>query len=227
MPSYQSFSQFQNLRSRNNTTASADLDALDNPLLDNSGKHGIQGSADVKPETQHRGAVKMSFRLWMAIFAVTIGSSFQFGYGTGVMNNSEEAIRSSFGPSYTTTAWSLSVSGFGLGGLVGAVLGSEVLSKYMGRKMTLLVNNIFVFISCILIAFATSWWMLAIGRVFIGMVAGIATGVVPIYFSEISPTKVRTLHPTISFLVGNQMYYCIRCVAQSAPLISSALRLVY
>jgi MFS family permease len=69
-----------------------------------------------------------------------------------------------------------------------------VISKRTGRKTTLLLTNGFVFISCGLIAFSSmcgSWVMMAVGRIFIGMVAGIATGVVPIYFSEISPTRVR------------------------------------
>ena len=189
--SYQSFADF-NPRGRNTTSSVVGNDVLDNPLLPTS----IQGSADhTITTTKPKATTKMSWRLWMAIISVVIGSSFQFGYGTGVMNNSELAIRASFGPpgSFTTTHWSLVVSMFGFGGLIGAVLGSEVLSKRMGRKTTLLANNFFVFISCGLIAFSTSWWVMAIGRIFIGMVAGIATGVVPIYFSEISPTKVTNI----------------------------------
>jgi SP family facilitated glucose transporter-like MFS transporter 1 len=66
-----------------------------------------------------------------------------------------------------------------------------IISKRTGRKTTLLLTNVFVFISCGLMAFSTSWVMMACGRICIGIVAGIATGVVPIYFSEISPTRVR------------------------------------
>ncbi|KAL3776008.1 hypothetical protein ACHAWO_001928 [Cyclotella atomus] len=35
------------------------------------------------------------------------------------------------------------------------------------------------------------WWYQAIGRVFVGIVAGIATAVVPTYFSELSPISIR------------------------------------
>ena len=38
---------------------------------------------------------------------------------------------------------------------------------------------------------------MAIGRVIVGMVAGIGSGIVPIYFSEISPTRVRGAVSTV------------------------------
>lgn len=39
--------------------------------------------------------------------------------------------------------------------------------------------------------------MMALGRIFIGMVAGIGSGIVPVYFSEISPTRIRGAVSTV------------------------------
>ena len=137
---------------------------------------------------------KLNMTLLITILVVTIGSSFQFGYGTGVMNNSQDIIMEYFhnqGKEYTVVQWGTTVSCYGIGGLIGSLLGPKVIGAYVGRRATLLINNIFLVISSALISFAPEWWYQAIGRVFVGIVAGIATAVVPTYFSEISPIAIR------------------------------------
>jgi MFS family permease len=136
----------------------------------------------------------MNWTLFTTIFVVTVGSSLQFGYGTGVMNNSEFFILEYFhdrGLEYDIFHWGTTVSCYGIGGLVGAVLGPKVIGRYVGRRSTLLINNIFLVMSSILIAFAPAWWYQAIGRIFVGIVAGVSTAVVPTYFAEISPIATR------------------------------------
>ena len=54
--------------------------------------------------------------LCVTILVVTIGSSFQFGYGTGVMNNSEQIIMDYFhdqGKEYDILHWGTTVSCYG------------------------------------------------------------------------------------------------------------------
>jgi sugar porter (SP) family MFS transporter len=98
---------------------------------------------------------------------------------------------------------------FGAGGLIGAVLGPKVIGHFVGRKTTLLVNNVFLFASCYLMAFGSQWYYMAMGRVLVGIVAGVATAVVPTYLSEISPIAIRgavsTMHQlgiTVGILVS-------------------------
>jgi hypothetical protein len=70
---------------------------------------------------------------------VSLGSSLQFGYGTGVMNNSESFIRGSFqaaGKPYTLHMWAATVSMFGWGGLAGAFIGTKVVLGLNSRMMT-------------------------------------------------------------------------------------------
>ena len=155
---------------------------------------------------------RLSWTLLVTVFVVTLGSSFQFGYGTGVMNNSRVFIMDYFvdqGKEYTLIEWGTVVSAYGVGGLLGSILGPKVIGLYTGRRGTLLVNNVFLFASSYLIAFAQYWWWQVIGRIAIGIVAGVATAVVPTYLAEISPLAVRggvaTIHQlaiTIGILVS-------------------------
>lgn len=94
------------------------------------------------------------------------------------MNNSEIYIVNYFhnqDKEYTLMQWGTTVSCYGVGGLIGAVLGPKVIGRYCGRRTTLLINNVFLVISSLLIALAPRWWYQALGRIFIGIVAGIAT----------------------------------------------------
>jgi len=108
--------------------------------------------------------------------------------------------------------WGTTVSCYGIGGLVGSLLGPKVIGAYVGRRATLLINNIFLLISSILIAFAPQWWYQALGRIFVGIVAGVATSVVPTYLSEVSPVSIRgavgTMHQlgiTVGILISQAL----------------------
>eukprot|EP00567_Pseudictyota_dubia_P001774 CAMPEP_0197466516 /NCGR_PEP_ID=MMETSP1175-20131217/65096_1 /TAXON_ID=1003142 /ORGANISM="Triceratium dubium, Strain CCMP147" /LENGTH=426 /DNA_ID=CAMNT_0043002563 /DNA_START=597 /DNA_END=1877 /DNA_ORIENTATION=+ len=116
------------------------------------------------------------------------------------------------GKEYSLMGWSTTVSMYGVGGLLGSVIGPKVIGRWCGRRATLLWNNVFLIISSYLIAFGPEWWWQAVGRVFVGIVAGVATAVVPTYFSEISPIEVRgavgTMHQlgiTIGILVSQAL----------------------
>jgi len=131
------------------------------------------------PPSKNNGEeAQLTPTLLTTIIVVTIGSSLQFGYGTGVMNNAEDVIMPYYldqGKDYTIVQWGVTVSCYGIGGLIGSLLGPKVIGAYCGRRATLLVNNIFLVISSILIAFAPQWYYQAIGRIFVGIVAGVAT----------------------------------------------------
>lgn len=128
--------------------------------------------------SHHKQQERLNATLLLTIIVVTIGSSLQFGYATGVMNNSQEFIVRYFhdqGKEYTLVEWGTTVSCYGLGGLMGAVLGPKVFGRCFGRRATLLVNNVFLVASSLFITLAPQWWFQAIGRVLVGIVAGIAT----------------------------------------------------
>ncbi|XP_054640099.1 solute carrier family 2, facilitated glucose transporter member 9 [Dunckerocampus dactyliophorus] len=143
--------------------------------------------------------------LLSAAFFGALGSSFLYGYNLSVVNAPALYIKEFYnktwmerygkpvGAETTTLIWSITVSIFSIGGLSGA-LNVSWLIKILGRKGTLLVNNVFAVIAALLLTFgerARSFEMLIIGRFIIGVDSGIALSVLPMYLGEISPRYIR------------------------------------
>uniref|UniRef100_A0A646QID7 Solute carrier family 2, facilitated glucose transporter member 1 n=1 Tax=Hemiscolopendra marginata TaxID=943146 RepID=A0A646QID7_9MYRI len=162
--------------------------------------------------------------LAFAVAAAVLGSSFQHGYNTGVLNNPQSTIQEWINETtYDRTGeyltqdqvdliWSVPVSLFCVGGMIGGLLTALIADRF-GRKKGLLLNNINVFIAAIFMGFsklAGSYEMIIVGRLFIGISAGLNAGLTPMYLSEISPPHLRgaigttyQLVITISILVSN------------------------
>ncbi|XP_046743697.1 solute carrier family 2, facilitated glucose transporter member 1-like isoform X1 [Diprion similis] len=154
-------------------------------------------------------------RLAFAIAAAALGSSFQHGYNTGVVNSPEKLImawisdvsgnRTSIPPtpSEITTIWSTAVAIFCIGGMIGGSLISVVADK-LGRKGGLLANNVLVLLTVLFegpAKAAGSYEMLIIGRFFIGINSGLNAGLAPMYLAEISPVHLRGAVGTVYQLV--------------------------
>ncbi|XP_074477665.1 solute carrier family 2, facilitated glucose transporter member 9 isoform X1 [Sebastes fasciatus] len=143
--------------------------------------------------------------LFSAAFFGALGSSFIYGYNLSVVNAPSLFIQAFYnktwierygeplGAETATLFWSITVSIFSIGGLLGAVSVSVIL-KVLGRKGTLLLNNIFALIAAVLLTFgesAKSFEMLIIGRFIIGVDSGVALSALPMYLGEITPRHVR------------------------------------
>lgn len=158
-------------------------------------------SSDVKTPPKQR----LTICLISAAFFGSVGSSFLYGYNLSVVNAPASYIKAFFnktwidrynepiGDGTVTLLWSITVSVFAIGGLVGALTVSFLI-KALGRKGTLLANNALALIAALLLALgetAGSFEMLIIGRFIIGMDSGVALSVLPMYLGEISPRQVR------------------------------------
>uniref|UniRef100_A0A2R8M9U9 Solute carrier family 2 member 9 n=1 Tax=Callithrix jacchus TaxID=9483 RepID=A0A2R8M9U9_CALJA len=96
-------------------------------------------------------------------------------------------------PDTLTLLWSVTVSIFAIGGLVGTLM-VKMIGKVLGRKRTLLANNGFAISAALLMACslqAGAFEMLIVGRFIMGINGGIALSVLPMYLSEISPKQIR------------------------------------
>lgn len=108
-------------------------------------------------------------------------------------------------------AWSVSVGIFAVGGMLGGLLSGWFADK-MGRKGALLFNNLFAFLAAALMSlakFVNVYYMITAGRFVIGFSCGLASGLVPMYLTEVSPINLRgmlgSVHQllvTISILVS-------------------------
>ena len=113
-------------------------------------------------------------------------SQFLCGYNTSVMNAPAAFVF----PGHTTTAWSLAVSAFAIGGPAGAVLGGA-LANASGRRQALLFDAVVFFIGGALMTFAPTMLWLVLGRFVVGVASGFASVLVPVYLGELAPPVLR------------------------------------
>ncbi|XP_029437858.1 solute carrier family 2, facilitated glucose transporter member 4 isoform X1 [Rhinatrema bivittatum] len=158
---------------------------------------------------------RLTGTLILAVFAAVLGS-FEFGYNIGVINAPQKTIEQSYNATWmrrqgtespTPIAegtlqmlWSLSVSIFSIGGMISSFL-VGLISEWLGRKKAMLLNNLLAFVGGGMMALSKavqSYEMMILGRFIIGAYSGLASGLVPMYVGEISPTNLRgalgTLH---------------------------------
>ncbi|CAH1176086.1 unnamed protein product [Phaedon cochleariae] len=154
-------------------------------------------------------------KLAFAIAAAALGSSFQHGYNTGVLNNPQNIIEGWISATMgnrtqetphvdsVTLIFSLMTSIFCIGGMVGGVITGTVADRF-GRKGGLLLNNILVIASVLcqcLSKAASSYEMMILGRFIIGVNSGLNAGLAPMYLAEISPMNLRGAVGTVYQLV--------------------------
>uniref|UniRef100_H3BZ16 Solute carrier family 2 member 11b n=1 Tax=Tetraodon nigroviridis TaxID=99883 RepID=H3BZ16_TETNG len=143
--------------------------------------------------------------LLLAGCAACVGGTFQYGYNISVINAPTKYVQdfvnqtwferynSVISESGLTLIWSTIVSIFTIGGLIGVTVGGT-LSVKMGRKGTLLTNNIFALTGSLMMGFSyttRSFELLIVGRLLIGINSGIGLCVQPLYLGEIAPTALR------------------------------------
>jgi len=99
--------------------------------------------------------------------------------------------------------WSFIVSAFCVGGIIGGA-GIGWVSTYCGRKGGLLLNNVLMALGGVFMVaakFASSYELLIIGRLVIGINSGLNAGIAPMYLSEIAPTAMRGAVGTVYQLI--------------------------
>ncbi|TSK22724.1 Solute carrier family 2, facilitated glucose transporter member 9 [Bagarius yarrelli] len=106
-----------------------------------------------------------------------------------------------------TLMYSLTVSVFAIGGLIGSLMVGMLVTKF-GRKGTVVNSTVLVFIAGTLMGFSRicdSPEMVIVGRFITGIHSGISLSVVPMYLGEIAPKNLRgflSLMPSIFICTG-------------------------
>ncbi|XP_031488279.1 sugar transport protein MST4 [Nymphaea colorata] len=114
---------------------------------------------------------------------------------------------------YDNQGLQLFTSSLYLAGLTATFFASYTTRK-LGRKLTMLMASIFFLIGVVLNAAAQEIVMLIIGRILLGCGVGFANQAVPLFLSEIAPTRIRgglnilfQLNVTIGILFANLVNY--------------------
>ncbi|XP_053566109.1 solute carrier family 2, facilitated glucose transporter member 2 [Bombina bombina] len=150
--------------------------------------------------------------LIFAVFTAVLGS-LQYGYGIGVINAPQKIVERHYArvleldypeknetekeeppaPATVTMYWSLSVSIFSLGGMVSSFFVGWIADK-LGRIKAMMTVNILAIIGALLMGLSPlgqAHALVIAGRLITGLYCGLASGLVPIYVGEISPTALR------------------------------------
>ncbi|KAI3712142.1 hypothetical protein L1987_70691 [Smallanthus sonchifolius] len=130
---------------------------------------------------------------WLPAFPhvlVASMSNFLFGFHIGVMNGPILSIAKELGFEGNSILEGLVVSIFIAGAFIGSAGAGYVVDR-LGFRRTLQVDTIPLILGAILSAQALSLDQLLWGRFFIGLGIGANAVLVPIYISEVAPTKYR------------------------------------
>jgi SP family arabinose:H+ symporter-like MFS transporter len=127
----------------------------------------------------------------ISLSTITIVASlggFLFGFDMAVISGVLPFVEKQFSLSAVQEGWFVSAA------LVGCIIGvafSGELSDRLGRRKPLLLSATLFLLSAIGCAFMPSLSLVIASRVLGGIGIGIASNVVPLYISEIAPTKIR------------------------------------
>ncbi|XP_056387222.1 solute carrier family 2, facilitated glucose transporter member 11-like isoform X2 [Hyla sarda] len=152
----------------------------------------------LKELIQYRG-------LFMLIFVLGIGGSFQYGFQISNMNSPSQFVKRFINDTWIhryyqpiadnslRLLWSFIVSSFCIGGLLGS-LGSGYLASKYGKKRCQLCNNVIPIAAALLMglsATANSFEMILIARFLYGINAGFGLNIHSQYAGEIADKKLR------------------------------------
>ncbi|XP_010252539.1 PREDICTED: probable plastidic glucose transporter 1 isoform X2 [Nelumbo nucifera] len=130
---------------------------------------------------------------WLPAFPhvlVASMSNFLFGYHIGVMNGPIVSIARELGFEGNSILEGLVVSIFIAGAFIGSI-GSGSLIDNLGCRRTIQIDTIPLILGAILSAQAHSMDEILWGRFLVGLGIGVNTVLVPIYISEVAPTRYR------------------------------------
>uniref|UniRef100_A0A8B9EXF0 Major facilitator superfamily (MFS) profile domain-containing protein n=1 Tax=Amazona collaria TaxID=241587 RepID=A0A8B9EXF0_9PSIT len=162
---------------------------------------------------------RLTFPLLSVTLLVSFGSSMLYGYNLAVVNSPAVHIKAFYNttwsqryghglaPGLLTLLYSLTVSTFSLGGLVGSLLVGVLVERY-GRNGALSRSSLLVLLAGGFMGFSRelgSPEMVIIGRCITGIHSGVCLSVVPLYLGEIAPKNLRGflgLVPSIFICLG-------------------------
>ncbi|KAK6918815.1 Major facilitator, sugar transporter-like [Dillenia turbinata] len=130
---------------------------------------------------------------WLPAFPhvlVASMSNFLFGYHIGVMNGPIVSVARELGFEGNPILEGLVVSIFIAGAFIGSI-GSGSLVDKLGCRRTFQVDTLPLILGAIISAQAHSLNEVLLGRFLVGLGIGVNTVLVPVYISEVAPTKYR------------------------------------
>jgi SP family galactose:H+ symporter-like MFS transporter len=124
----------------------------------------------------------------IVIASIAATGGLLFGFDTGVISGAIPFLQDYF---VLTDSQVESVTALGLiGAVVGALITGRI-TDYFGRKKVILVSAFIFATGAIWTGFAPTVNQLMVSRFYLGLAIGVSSFSVPLYISEVSPTKIR------------------------------------
>ncbi len=124
----------------------------------------------------------------VALSSVAAIGGFLFGFDSGVINGSVDALAHAFGTRGATTGFA--VASVLLGCAVGAFVAGNIADRH-GRRPTMLVTAVLFLVSSVATGLAGSAAFFIASRLVGGLAIGAASVLAPMYISEVAPPHVR------------------------------------
>lgn len=124
----------------------------------------------------------------VVIASIAATGGLLFGFDTGVISGAIPFLQDYF---TLTDSQVESVTALGLIGAVVGALFTGTITDYLGRKKVILASAFIFATGAVWTGFAPTVTQLMISRFYLGLAIGISSFAVPLYISEISPTKIR------------------------------------
>jgi MFS transporter, SP family, sugar:H+ symporter len=124
----------------------------------------------------------------IALSSVAALGGFLFGFDSGVINGTVDALARTFGTRAATTGFA--VASVLLGCAVGAFVAGTVADRY-GRRPTMLLNAVLFLISAAATGLAGSAGVFIASRLLGGLAIGAASVLAPMYIAEVAPSHMR------------------------------------
>ena len=124
----------------------------------------------------------------IALSSVAALGGFLFGFDSGVINGTVDALSHAFGTRAATTGFA--VASVLLGCAVGAFVAGTVADRH-GRRPTMLLNAVLFLVSAVATGLAGSAGFFIASRLAGGVAIGAASVLAPMYIAEVAPSHLR------------------------------------
>jgi len=141
-----------------------------------------------RTEPTHVHAARRSSGYVIALCCVAAIGGFLFGFDSGVINGTVDALAKAFGTDAAGTGFA--VASVLLGCAVGA-FGAGRLADFLGRRPTMLLNAILFLVTAVATGAAKSVAFLIAARITAGVAIGGASVLAPMYIAEVAPPHMR------------------------------------
>jgi MFS transporter, SP family, sugar:H+ symporter len=124
----------------------------------------------------------------LGLSCVAALGGFLFGFDSGVVNGTVDALAAAFGTRAAETGFAVASV---LVGCAFGAFGAGALANLIGRRPTMLFNAILFLVSAVVTGAASSAQVFIAARIAAGLAIGAASVLAPMYISEVAPPDLR------------------------------------